>query len=789
MIYPFHQLTAENQPPAGGKGGTLAKLAQAGYPIPDGFVILPTAFTGSQLRPDVWQQVQHHLNRLRSENGRSSFAVRSSALAEDAANTSFAGEFETVLDVKTDEAIQTAIQQVRESGQHTRVQAYSQAHGLTEVHQVAVVVQKLVQAELSGVLFTADPVTGSHTIMPGNFIHGLGDRLVSGEANPEIFQLKRPNGIYEGPTVLKKYGRSLYQLATRLEQDLGGPQDIEWAVANGQVYILQARPITTLQGNNPTTGEQNDSLRGDYLWTNANFGEAVPDVMTLFTWSLLQIYGEETFSLPALGHHPFMGNIGGRFYLNMSLFASLLMTMGFSRERLMYESEEFFGNIPPDLPIPLIPYSRWQVLRQFIPFAFRAKQRSRRNQRNLASFTAEIPARTIALHSQIAAIHEPSALIELWQQALEPLIRQTCQMLQAGTSLYENAIRPLRHQLRQQVGEADMNALLSGLGELASLGPVVGLWKVATGEWSRETYLHHYGHRGAHEFELSMPRPAEDPAWLDEQLTGLAQTDVPGLLAKQQMAHAQAWQRYAQKFPRQATKTRPKLDAAAAAGRGREAIRSEVVRLFGAARAFALRAGQLSGLGESIFFLSYNELLKALTESSSSLLALRSSIASRQQAHARYAALPPYPGLINGRFDPFAWAQNPNHRSDIFDSHSSLLLAPHSSAIKGFAGAAGIVEGTVRRLDTIEEGHLLQPGEVLVTTTTNIGWTPLFPRAAAIVTDVGAPLSHAAIVARELGIPAVVGCGNATMRLKTGDRVRLNGGAGVVELYDQVTNE
>ncbi len=92
------------------------------------------------------------------------------------------------------------------------------------------------------------------------------------------------------------------------------------------------------------------------------------------------------------------------------------------------------------------------------------------------------------------------------------------------------------------------------------------------------------------------------------------------------------------------------------------------------------------------------------------------------------------------------------------------------------------MDGIVRRIDRMEDGNQIQPGEILVTVTTNVGWTPLFPRLAAIVTDVGAPLSHAAIVARELGIPAVVGCGNATMRLKTGDRVRVDGGAGIVEL-------
>jgi pyruvate,water dikinase len=103
-------------------------------------------------------------------------------------------------------------------------------------------------------------------------------------------------------------------------------------------------------------------------------------------------------------------------------------------------------------------------------------------------------------------------------------------------------------------------------------------------------------------------------------------------------------------------------------------------------------------------------------------------------------------------------------------------------AVTGSPGAAGRVEGVVRCLDSPEDGDQLQEGDVLVTVLTDIAWTPLFLRAAAVVTDVGAPLSHAAIVARELGIPAVVGCGDATMRLRTGDRVRVDGGQGTVEI-------
>jgi pyruvate,water dikinase len=136
--------------------------------------------------------------------------------------------------------------------------------------------------------------------------------------------------------------------------------------------------------------------------------------------------------------------------------------------------------------------------------------------------------------------------------------------------------------------------------------------------------------------------------------------------------------------------------------------------------------------------------------------------------------------VIRGRFDPVRWAADPARRSDVFDEHGQE--AARSDQVRGFPGASGVAEGVARVVLSADDGEALLPGEVLVTAVTNVGWTPLFPRAAAVVTDVGAPLSHAAIVARELGIPAVVGCGNATMRLRTGDRVRVDGEHGTVEV-------
>jgi phosphohistidine swiveling domain-containing protein len=192
----------------------------------------------------------------------------------------------------------------------------------------------------------------------------------------------------------------------------------------------------------------------------------------------------------------------------------------------------------------------------------------------------------------------------------------------------------------------------------------------------------------------------------------------------------------------------------------------------------------LTGLGDDLFFLTLDEMLDLLAGNGAAVAA----IPAQKEAYRRYQALPAYPSLIVGPFDPFQWAASPNRRTDLFDGRALTQEAGpgkrRAGLITGSPGAAGQVEAAVRRLDRPEDGDQLQAGEVLVTKQTDIAWTLLFPRAAAIVTDVGAPLSHAAIVARELGIPAVVGCGDATMRLQTGDQVRVDGGQGVVEILE-----
>lgn len=785
-VYAFVKLPVEEGISAGGKGRALAKLFQKGFPVPDGCILLPAAFTGDALTEEAWEKVRGQISRLRRGN-QVSFAVRSSALSEDSAQSSFAGEFESVLDVRTDDEIREAIRVVRESRHSGRVHTYSQARGLgLSEHAVAVIIQKLVQADYSGVLFTADPLTGNLMQMTGNFVPGMGDKLVSGSVSAATFSFARTEGAYHGPVELRQVAKTLHREAHDIEKEMGAPQDIEWAVTGGKLFILQSRPITTLNGYNPITAEWNDTLKGNFLWSATNLMEAHPEVLTPFTVSLRAYL--EKLGGPALTvkNYPLNGIIGGRFYANITVQVSAFARMFKGDPHRAYrELAGWWGDIPEEMDIPLLPLTKqeWQTV--LLPSLWRTNRQFGKYRKQAVAYLKENRQRCAELRGSIREISAKTDLLALWRDEISPLYRDSIFHIVAAGS--DTQVR-LERDLRVLVGAEDANTLLSNLSGLSerleSLGPMAGLGMVLRGEMSREAYLENYGHRGVNEGECAWPRPAEDPLWLERHLAEWekAPVDVEALLARQRSAYEAAWERFGKKVPRKVKSMRKRLVQAAKAAQQRELVRSEATRGMTVLRAFALRAGEMLEIGEDIFFLTIDEVLAALQGETSAFQYIR----TRQEIHQHYRALPPYPAIICGRFDPFTWAADPNRRSDIYDSREQVTPLPYNDThtITGVAGAWGVVEGIVRRLDCLEESNQFQAGEVLVTTMTNIGWTPLFPRAAAIITDLGAPLSHAAIVARELGIPAVVGCGDATMRLKTGDRVRVNGGRGVVEILD-----
>lgn len=786
-VYAFASLPPEEETAAGGKGRVLAKLYRMDFPVPDGCILLPGAFTGDEISDEAWEKVKKQCSRLR-RGKQVAFAVRSSAQSEDSAQASFAGEFESVLGVRTDAEIRDAIRVVLQSRHSARVQSYSQAQGLGHAyHPIAVIIQVFIQADYSGVLFTVDPLTGSQMQMTGNFVSGTGEKLVSGQVSASAFTLARPEGIYEGPAGLKPFAGALHDEAHAIEHQLGSPQDIEWAVAGGKLYILQARPITTLNGYNPITADWNDTLRGCFLWSATNLMEAQPEVLTPFTASLRTYLDQHGGPTLTVNHYPLNGIICGRFYVNISVQVSAFVrAFKGDTHRAYRELAGWWGEIPETMDIPLLPLTDQEWKREILPDMWRTTRMFGKYRRQTPQFLAQNRRRCAELREKIRNETTGIGLLGLWQREISP---HYCDSVVYIVSASSDVQVRVERELCSLVGPQEANALLSNLGGLStrleSLGPVAGLGMVLRGEMSREDYLDAYGHRGVNEGECAWPRPAEDPDWLDKQLEEMkrAPVEVETLLGRQRAEYDAAWARFCQQHPGKIKKIQKRIRQAASAAQQRELVRSEATRGVTVLRAFALRAGELLGIGEDVFYLTIDEVQHALAGETSAF----QHIAIRLETYRRYRALPPYPSVICGRFDPFAWAAGPQRHSGIFDSRVQAppLEDQGASLIKGFPGALGVVEGTVRRLDHVSDSDRFQAGEVLVTAMTNIGWTPLFPRAAAIVTDLGAPLSHAAIVARELGIPAVVGCGNATQRLKTGDRVRVDGGRGLVEILSQ----
>ncbi|HEX7035486.1 MAG TPA: PEP/pyruvate-binding domain-containing protein [Pseudomonadales bacterium] len=778
-------LTDELQASAGGKAGVLARLLRAGCPVPDGFVVLPAAFRGDVLGDEARERVGELLREIGGRNGELRVAVRSSGIGEDSSHASFAGEFDTLLNVSGCDAVIDAIHRVRRSRCSARAAAYSTSMGVEHGVEMAVLVQRMVPATVAGVLFTVDPVTASFRRMVGDCVSGLGDALVSGEVSGQSFALTRPTGRYQGPDALRAHGRRLFRLARRMERLLGTPLDIEWAVDGRRPWILQARPITTLSPGDLASYDVNESRCEDTLWVNTNVGEALPDVMSPLTWSVIRLLDEEFNYLP--GYRLWSGNICGRVYSNIGRRISVISALtGWDGQRTLELFDDLFGSVRERVEVPLHPFGRFGLLREVVPRLARFARRTLAASRGLPRFLEQTPAWCSDARAALQRIDSPPELLRYWQQHLHPYLLRAWWSHTAGSSRLVSLLT-LDRKLKGMVEEGERGALLSNLrggGDLASLGPMLGIARVAAGEISREEYCRQYGHRGPYEFELRHPDPVEDEHWLQRQQAAFAsgQRMVQELLDAQCAQFEAARERFLTRWPRKRRWLDRRLAAAAAGAQAREAARSEFTRVFRVVRAFALRAGEVTGAGDDVFFLYLDELLELLRGDRSA----RAQVPARRASYQRFQALPPLPSVIRGRFDPDAWLRDPNRRTDYYDAVAPAVTTSLSGdTLTGVPGAAGTVEGVVRVLARPECGDQLRPGEILVAATTNVGWTPLFPRAAALVTDVGAPLSHAAIVARELGIPAVVGCGNATALLRTGDRVRVDGGRGIVERLER----
>lgn len=692
----------------GGKARGLDALRARGFAVPP-YVVVPP---GAAIPP--------------VEGG--PFAVRSSARHEDGAERSHAGEFLTRLDVPRDQ-LAAAVAEVAASGDPP----------------IAVVVQAMVQAELAGVVFTADPRSGDVDVVVVEWVEGLGEALVSGRASPHRAELG-PGAVVDLPPSVAEAVAAARQIGTT------GPVDVEWAwgaltgTSERRLWLLQARPITTAHPRR-------------LALANTNTRELFPEVLRPMSVDVAQRVVRRIMGplLQPFGLDPGAASLlavqRGRAYFCLNPIASWLLALPGLRWTsparlggLLGGSEAAIGAAiarlrPGDLPLAALPATTLLAA----GFGFlRALWRHRSG--TAPEDLARVQAETAALVGPPADLDDDALLQRIDACLSEP---ETPTMIPAafigflGAGLAEALGRwwglPTSRWLTTQ-GTAGAGAghALRMLGPDADLAPFLDRW----------------GHRAAGEMDVALPRWAEEPERLRAQL--------------------RAGTRPAPEEPVEPTGWRAALVRAIArrGGQGlatREAFKDDMVRRIAHLRAALIEVGQrLVERGrlqdpDDVFFLHLSELGPALAGDLPDLTPRH----TRWEAD-RVAAEPPAVLVLGDA----AWV----------DPGS----APMAGDLRGLPASPGRATGRAR---VRRHGDLrpIRPGEVLVAPFTDPGWTPLLAAAGAVVTDIGGVLSHASIIARELGVPAVVNCRDATARIPEGALVEVDGDRGTVRIVEEAT--
>ena len=768
-IFDLRSIPSSEFEKCGGKASSLSLMMQnLKMNIPSGYVITADAFHDGK----ITDEANEELNALIAKLDRTKkYAVRSSAIGEDGAEGSFAGQYETLTDVIVPK-IREAVGIVAASAKNARVENYKSQNDIAG-EGIGVIIQEFVKAEFAGVIFTSDVMTGKDDQIIGNYVHGEGEKLVSGAENAEVFKIGALEYSYEGNPELSPYAKTLRRYCLAIRFFYGVPMDIEWAVAGRRVYILQARPITTLTRLHAKTYDINGTRSGCKLLTKTNVGEIFMKPVSPMTFSVLEKINE------FLGLPDWLDNICGQAYMNVSVMCSLMVSFGKSREKAYETVKDLVGGIPEGVEIPVSPFDK-KAFNKNLRGLFFPKEKSKLTKKQKHEMVANLHIISEDLIAQIKAIGSSAELMAFWDDVLQPKLNDGLASILAESGLSLVPLFNLRKKITEIAGEDMANRLCSGsLGIIECMKPTLLLEDVASGRMTREEYIRECGHRSADEMELMSPRPYEDPSFIDALLADRASTsaNLRAMQERQKASYDEALAEFKAKYPSKRKWIDKEIAKFIHANAFREDIRSKGVRIFCVFRQYCLRAGELNGLGEDIFMLGYKEMF-ALLKGDTSVIAY---IPARKQNFARYLSYPGFPSLVTGRFDPDKWMADPDRRYDFFVS-GRAATEDTPSDVKGFAGAAGVVTGTVRVIDDVSRIDELKQGEILVTRATNIGWTVAFHKVSAIVTDIGAPLSHAAIVAREFGIPAVVGCSNATTVLKTGDIVTVDGEKGTVTI-------
>ncbi len=858
----------------GGKAGALAALSGRDVLVPAWFAVAPEAALESlpEGPQEAFSSISNEIHwpdglglgaPIRDElvaametlcpHGEP-VAVRSSAMDEDSNGASFAGQLTSFLFVPPVD-VPDKVAAVWRSAFSENVLEYRRQHGLPpQSGPPAVLIQRMVDASVSGVAFGADPVTGNPDVSVVTSVYGLGTSLVSGECDADTHYIDRAGTITKRtiankvhahrapvpgasgirvedvdpeqavkPALTDELVLQIAELARDLSAHFGRPQDIEWAIADGQIYVLQSRPITTIPQRTPQNGILN-------IWDNSNIVESYNGVTTPLTFSFASYVYDEVYRqfchvlrVPqrrieenAAVFRNMLGLMQGRVYYNLlNWYRVLALLPGFQVNRgFMEQMMGVKSSLPPEvLDTSVVPDWRTRVVDSLylVRSAFALIGHHLRLDATIRTFYARLETSLtvdrqtlVNMRAEELTAYYSTVEAKLLRRWDAPLINDFLAMIFFGLlgSLSEKwlgrkglandllcrqegliSVEPSRRMLRMAELAADADGFAQALcdGSLAEIREAMS--HHSEFKQAFENYLDEFGDRCLEELKLESPTLHDDPMPLLRGVGHLAhrnagqtsdrepapEGDDPKDSAERLVAERLSpWSLKGRVF-------RYVLRHAKARVRDRENLRFERTRVFGLVRRIFVTLGRrLVDSGaldapEDVFYLERHEIF-GFIEGRATTISLRELVAVRKREFAAYREAPPLPsrfetyGIVGA--NAISSEQAPNERED-------------GEERSGIGCCAGIVRGKVRVV-TDPRHERLQPGEILAARTTDPGWIVLFSAAAGLLVERGSLLSHSAIVSRELGIPSIVSIDGLTSWLNDGDEVELNGTTGIV---------
>ena len=834
----------------GGKGANLGEMTGAGFPVPRGFCLtteIYDAFAEGLSLEDLAGEEARSLLRQRNlpENCRTPleealkrfpegtlFSVRSSATAEDLPYASFAGQQDTYLNVRKED-IPEAVKDCFVSLYTDRAVSYRKQNGIGRPG-ISVVIQEMVPSDSSGVMFTADPVSGNRTKLVIDAVFGLGEAIVSGLVSPDHIVWDRKKGrietrqtarkefailpLPEGgtrrkelqteePVLSDEQVRELAELGIALEKHYGMPQDVEWAVRDGKIFILQTRAITSLY---PVPETEDGRFHFFFnLGYQQMYTKAMPVMALDCLCGAVNIKKEELQAFRPTFARP----VGGHLFVDYSMIMWIRPLRGLFLKRFMRAMDPLVESAVTELlerhpklphPDPALPAAFRNVRR-----AFRKALRSEDPYATALEMLETLENRSDkAIEAVRAEKPGPEALPVLFRSclAIETLTDTFAPTVVAGAlalkqleKMEERMGCPGKWTRDIQVGNegniaTEMNLHLGDLADLAAGDPNLQALLQEEGEDLQEklmkrqdafgeayrTFMEKYGFRCPGELDISQPRWRDDATALIAQIRTMAKGKETGSHRREYEDKNRKAREQGEELvravreklgERSARKARLQLERYRAYFPKREHFKYYWMRTFGEVRVLLLEIGEiLAERGqiekkEDIMHLHMMDVYRVLPSGED----LKPLVEQNRIEFDRVARLTP-PRILTGE-------------GEVLMGRISRKGLPEG-ALAGMGVSAGCVEGIARVITDPSEATVGK-GEILVAPFTDPGWTPLFVDAAAVVTEIGGTLTHGAVVAREYGIPGVVGVTDATKIIRTGQRIRVDGTEGFVMLLEE----